>query len=133
MAKSLLKPAIPKDLDRKLVEQKRKQAFYYNVSSKELPDLKEGDVVRVKPLKATEKGKPWRQARIEGKVDVHSYKIRTEDGRVYRRNRQHLRHSREQPEESTTTSDVEQHTTDVPPEANATSSNTQYPTIRFWR
>ena len=37
----------------------------------------------------------WTQARVEGKVDIRSYQVRTEDGRVYRRNRRHLRRRRE--------------------------------------
>ena len=32
----------------------------------------------------------WTQARVEGKVDIRSYQVRTEDGRVYRRNSRHL-------------------------------------------
>ncbi len=105
--KNLLKPTIPKGVDRKLLEQKSKQAHYYNKGTKELPELKEGDLVRIKPLKLAEKRKPWLQAKVEGKVDVRSYQVRTEDGRVYRRNRQHLRHSREQPEERTTAFDFQ--------------------------
>ena len=106
-AKNLLKSTIPKGVDRKLLEQKSKQAFYYNKGTKELSELKEGDLVRIKPLKLAEKRKPWLQAKVEGKVDIRSYQVRTEDGRVYRRNRQHLRHSREQPEESTTAFDFQ--------------------------
>ena len=105
--KDLLKPTIPRGVDRKLLEQKSKQAHYYNKGTKELPELKEGDLVRIKPLKLAEKRKPWVQAKVEGKVDIRSYQVRTEDGRLYRRNRQHLRHSREQPEESTTVFDFQ--------------------------
>ena len=101
-AKNLLKREIPKSVNRKLLEEKSKQAYYYNKSTKESPELKEGDLVRIKPLKLSEKRKPWLQAKVEGKVDIRSYQVRTEDGRVYRRNRQHLRHTREQPEERTT-------------------------------
>ena len=69
-AKNLLKPTIPKGVDRKLLEQKSKQAHYYNKDTKELPELKEGHLVRIKPLKLAEKRKPWLQAKVEGKVDV---------------------------------------------------------------
>ena len=106
-AKSLLKPAIPRGIDRKLSVQKSKQAYYYNEGAKELPELKEGDVVRIKPLKPTEKRKPWTRASVEGKVDIRSYKVRTEDGRLFRRNRKHLRRSTEQPEASTTSSSTQ--------------------------
>ena len=37
----------------------------------------------------------WTQDRVEGKVDIRSYQVRTEEGRVYRRNRRHLRRTRE--------------------------------------
>jgi hypothetical protein len=106
-ANNLIKPTIPKSVDRKLLEQKSKQAFYYNKGTKELSELKEGDLVRIKPMKLAEKRKPWLQAKVEGKVDIRSYQVRTEYGRVYRLNRQHLRHSREQPEESTTAFDFQ--------------------------
>ena len=96
--KDLLKPTISKGVDRKLLEQKSKQAHYYNKSTKELRELKEGDLVRIKPLKLADKRKPWVQAKVEGKVDIRSYQVR---------NRQHLRHSREQPEESTTVFDFQ--------------------------
>ena len=127
-AKSLLKPAIPRGIDRKLLVQKSKQAYYYE-GAKELPELKEGDVVRIKPLKPTEKRKPWTRASVEGKVDIRSYKVRTEDGRLFRRNRKHLRRSTEQPEESTTTSEVQLPAVDQQPEASTTSSSTQCPKI----
>ncbi|ESP01883.1 hypothetical protein LOTGIDRAFT_172349 [Lottia gigantea] len=35
------------------------------------------------------------KGQIEGQVDIRSYQVRTEDGRVYRRNRKHLRSSNE--------------------------------------
>ena len=33
----------------------------------------------------------WKKARVEDQVDVRSYAVRTEDGRVFRRNRRHLK------------------------------------------
>ena len=33
----------------------------------------------------------WKKAQVEDQVDVRSYSVRTEDGRVFRRNRRHLR------------------------------------------
>ena len=62
--------------------------------------FKEGNVVRIKPLKPTEKRKQWTPASVEGKEDIRSYQVRT-DGRVYRR-------TTEQREESSTTSDGQQ-------------------------
>ena len=36
------------------------------------------------------KHKKWKRARVEGKVDIRSYQICTENGHIYRRNRSHL-------------------------------------------
>ena len=92
----LLKPKLPEEVDQKLKLQKAKQSLYYNQGAKELKELRPGDTVRLQPLKShLGKKKDWTQARVEGKVDIRSYQVRTEDGRIYRRNRRHLRHTRE--------------------------------------
>ena len=83
----LLKPKIVEDVPGKLFKRKQLQAKYYNISAKELPPLNNGEVVRVKP---TDISCRWYKAREETQVDV-----RTEDGRVFRRNRRHLRSSKE--------------------------------------
>lgn len=54
--------------------------------------LHEGDTVRIRPFG---REKTWTKAQVEDQVDSRSYEVRTEDGRVYRRNRRHLRRSRE--------------------------------------
>jgi hypothetical protein len=92
MVSSLLKPKVVKDVPYKLTRAKAKQQEYYNSSAKELAPLCAGDVVRVK-LK--DKDRHWTKAKVEGQVDVRSYNIRTEDGRPFRRNRRHLRASKE--------------------------------------
>lgn len=33
----------------------------------------------------------WKKAQVEDQVDVRSYAVRTEDGRLFRRNRRHLK------------------------------------------
>ena len=63
-----------------------------NISAKELQPLSSGDVVHVKP---TDRSGRWYKARVEQQVDVRSYDVRTEDGRVFMRNRRHLRSSKE--------------------------------------
>ena len=88
----LLKPKIVEDVPRKLLKRKQLQAKYYNISAHELPPLSKGEVVRVKP---TDRSGQWYKALVEQQVDVRSYDVRTEDGRVFRRNRRHLRSSRE--------------------------------------
>ena len=47
--------------------------------------------MRVKP---TDRSGRWYKARVEKQVDVRSYDVRNEDGRVFRRNRKHLRSSK---------------------------------------
>ena len=86
------KPKIVDDVPGKLFKRKQLQAKYYNISAKELPPLNNGEVVRVKP---TDRSGRWYKARVEKQVDVRSYDVRTEDGRVFRRNRRHLRSSKE--------------------------------------
>ena len=92
----LLKPKIPVNVDQKLKLQKAKQSEYYNKGTKELEELRSGDIVRIQPQKSQfGKKKEWTRARVKGKVDIRSYQVRTEDGRAYRRNRRHLRRTRE--------------------------------------
>ena len=56
------------------------------------PCLTGGDVVGIRP---TGNEKAWKKALVEDQVDVRSYNVRTEDGPIFRRNRRHLRFSRE--------------------------------------
>ena len=90
----LLKPKVP-DVDQKLKLQKSKQSFHDNKGTRELQELKPGDTIRVQPLKLGKKN--WVHAQVDKKVDIRSYRIRTEDGSVYRRNRRHLRRTQETP------------------------------------
>ena len=70
--------------------------MYYDRGAKELEELLPGDLVRIQPQPSKlRKRKEWTLARVEGKVNIRSYQVRTEDGRVYRRNRRHLRRTRE--------------------------------------
>ena len=46
---SLLKPKVQEDVKEKLIKHKCKQVKYYNQTSKELPPLQSGEVVRVAP------------------------------------------------------------------------------------
>ena len=92
----LLKPKLSEEVGQKLQLQKAKESLYYNKGAKELEELRPGDKVRLRPSTSQiGKKKDWTQARVEGKVDIRSYQVRTEDGRVYRRNRRHLRHTHE--------------------------------------
>ena len=94
---SLLLPrTINMECEKKELRQRQQaQAKYYNQSAKDLPSLSEGDVVRMKPFKLGDKS--WRKAQVTARLDERSYTVETENGAVYRRNRQHLRKTREPP------------------------------------
>ena len=93
-AEPLLRPQTPapESTREQILKHKEKQAYYYNHHAKELPPLSKGDVVRIAP---NDKHKKWTKGQVEAQVDVRSYRVRTEDGRAYRRNRKHLRDSNE--------------------------------------
>jgi len=93
----LLQPKLPEGVPQRLKELKAKQTYYYNRGARELPTLKPGDVVRIEPRNSLGKGKPWIKAEVTGQSDIRSYEVRTEDGRRFRRNRRHLRISKEAP------------------------------------
>lgn len=72
-----------------------RQKYHWDKSAQELPELKEGDTVRVKPYKLGDK--IWKKATIHEKVDGRSYNVQTENGQVLRRIRNQLRLSQEAP------------------------------------
>jgi len=75
----LLVPEAVHGVPHKLKERRAKQAYYYDRVAKELDRLKPGDVVRMK-LRPE-----WKRAA----VDIRSYHVRIEDGRI------HLKHTKE--------------------------------------
>lgn len=58
-----------------------------------LEPLKDGDIVRVKPR---EKDNRWIMAKVEKQVDVRSYQVKKEDGRVFWHNQRHLHRTPEE-------------------------------------
>ena len=97
----------------KIIKKKNKQKIYYNRGTKDLPPLKRGDIVRVHPLPTDNQGR-WFKAKVERKADIRSYIVQTEGGQEYRRNRKHLRATKETFEDSAIGED---HTQDNPEEA----------------
>ncbi|XP_022797523.1 uncharacterized protein K02A2.6-like [Stylophora pistillata] len=93
-SKKLLKPQLVTDVRERKLQRKEVQTRYYNQNVKELSSLIKGDVVRMKP-QASDGKQRWTKAQVEQQVDVRSYAIRTEDGRLFRRNRRHLRQCKE--------------------------------------
>ena len=78
-----------------LKKMQHRQAEYYNRSAKDLPNLHQGDTVRMKPFKLGVKS--WKKAKVLGRLDERSYGVEDSDGTVYRRNRVHLRKTHEAP------------------------------------
>ena len=93
-SKDLLEPQLVRDVRERKLQRKEVQTRYFNRNVKELPSLTEGDVVRMKP-QASDGKQRWAKAQVQQQVDVRSYAVRTEDGRLFRRNRRHLRQSKE--------------------------------------
>ena len=87
--KSLLEPRNPlnpHEMEQLQLNQKR-QAKYYNRTARELPILKKGDTVRMKPFVLGQH--TWKKAEVTRRLDERSYEVQT-SGTTYRRNRQHL-------------------------------------------
>jgi len=73
---------------------KRKVSEHFNKRAKDLPELEEEDVVRMKPYK--QGAKQWEKAIVRERLDQRSYLIETPHG-LLRRNRIDLKKSMEQP------------------------------------
>ena len=89
----LLQPKLNENVNKQRQHKQQKQAQYYNKSAKDLPELQQGDVVRVQPGKYI---KTWSKAVVQRKVAPRSYEVITEAGVTLRRNRRHLKSSKEQ-------------------------------------
>ncbi|XP_033123153.1 uncharacterized protein LOC117121877 [Anneissia japonica] len=89
---SHLKPNIPENVTENKQKKQRKQKESFDRGAKELPFLQSGDIVRMKPKPHC---KEWKKARVKEMVNCRSYKVQTECGAEYIRNRRHLRLSAE--------------------------------------
>ncbi|KAL5007962.1 hypothetical protein ScPMuIL_013543 [Solemya velum] len=91
---SLLKPrSVDTAAERsKLKSRQKKQKSYFDKTAKDLKPLNEGDVVRMKPFKMS--NKVWRKATVLRRLDDRSYEVETDNG-IVRRNRLHIRKSNE--------------------------------------
>ena len=90
----LLPKTINLESEKKGLQQRQQaQARYYNRSAKDLSSLSQGNVVRMKSSKPSDKS--WRKAQVTSWLDERSYTVETDSGAVYRRNRQHLRKTSE--------------------------------------
>ena len=89
----LLRPVVDHNVHNKLLTNKERQAVNYNMGAKDLAELKSGDTVRL-ILTSSATGESVK-ARVDNSVGTRSYQVVTEDGARYRRNRRHLRKTRE--------------------------------------
>ena len=71
--------------------EKVKQQQYYNRHTVQLEELRSSDTVRFRAPRSEK----WIKATVDTQIDVRSYRIRTETGKMYRRNRKQLRKSTE--------------------------------------
>ena len=93
----LLQSEHDKNVVEKLKRNTQRQEHYYNKGAHDLRELNEGDCVRIKPRPGEKPS--WQKGIVKGKVDIRSYEVETETGKVYRRNRRYLRKSKEDPPE----------------------------------
>ena len=76
----------PRTVAEKLKEKQRRQKRYYDVGSRPLPPLQQGDRVRVQVCDR------WKEATVNTQLTTpRSYNLRTPHGREIRRNRAHIR------------------------------------------
>ena len=88
LTRKLLEPETlhTQDVQQNLINSRQKQAFYYNLKGKALPELQPGQTVRVKkPNEST-----WTQAVCKKMIGPRSYVV-VSGNRTYRRNRRQLR------------------------------------------
>jgi len=89
----LLQPRMNGDVRVAMRQSKQRQATYYNRGAKDLPPLEQGDVVRMKPFSMSARA-TWQKGVIAKRLDNRSYQIDSGNG-SYRRNRVHLRKTKE--------------------------------------
>ena len=76
---SLLKAKVVKNAATKIRQCQARQAFYYDRTARDLPELKEGARVRVAPVK---KHQEWSKATVVNRKGRQSYEVVTERGQV---------------------------------------------------
>ena len=99
-----------------------KQAKHFDQHTKQLSELKSGDIVRMKLPGETQ----WSQAVVSSKIAPRSYKVEV-NGRFYRRNRKQLRSTKEPLQESPSEMDEDDLTTsnNLPEQTQSSPASTQ--------
>jgi len=90
----LLQPKVVRGVEDEIIQRRQRAKQQYDKTAKELPTLTDGQTVRIQPVKHHGQ---WEKATVIKKVDARSYLVKVANGRVYRRNRKHLRQSKEAP------------------------------------
>ena len=85
---SLLKPHVVQNTIDTILKKQAKQQHYYNRGAKTLEQLHKGDRVKLQPF--TLGKKDWADGQVVKEVCPRSYEVQA-DGKVYIRNRRHLR------------------------------------------
>jgi len=93
--RNLLALHVARGQHQKLQANKLHQAKYYNRGARNLPELNRGDVFRMNLSPDSFKQEDLVKAEVKAKVGVRSYEAATEEGKTFRRNRVHLRKSKE--------------------------------------
>ena len=96
----LLQPRVtyPEIDTRNLVKRQEQQIKYFNDGARDLRELAEGDIVRMRPFRSSDK--VWKKATVTPRLDERSYTVETPDGGVYCRTRSHLRKTPERAEDA---------------------------------
>ena len=93
IATSLLKPEVADGVTDKIELKRQKAKSYHDKQAKRLPELEIGQEVRIAP---NQRGKPWNLGTCTEKLSDRSYIVES-NGEQYRRNREYLSHSLNQP------------------------------------
>ena len=89
--RALVKPKVTEEYTA-IKQAKEKQKSYYDKTTKDLPVLKESQRVRIQPFT---KSKTWQEATVTKQLSDGSYEVQTPAGATYRRNRVHLKATKE--------------------------------------
>lgn len=97
-SRTLLQPRVtyPEKDQQNLAKRQEQQVRYFNQGARDLRELAEGDVVRMKPFRLGDK--VWKKATVTACLNERSYNIEMPDRGVYRRTRCNLRKTPERVE-----------------------------------
>jgi hypothetical protein len=92
-AEALLHQAVQANVVEKLVSKKQKIQRQHDKTAKDLPPLRVGEVIRMKPSPG-DSSREWKRGRCLKQLGKRSYVVNV-DGRAFQRNRRFLRSTRE--------------------------------------